>query len=301
MTYSIIIPVHDDPKLRTAVKALQAIQFTTTDFEVLIIENGKKTSWIEPLAQAANYRYFFTEPAGSYHARNFGMQLARGDVFCFTDSDCAVDAQWLSAIAETLRDQHVAGVMGFTRGTKQANKIARFEQMMYEANIASFTQTTALRRIDTRNFAVRRSVYKTIGGFLDDIRFGGDMEFGARAHAAGLKLVYNTKMTAQHANIGHLDQLLKKRLIQNEANMILLHKHDPVFVQNYFPQLLRFKPGAASWLWYYFYGAIYICLKPVSHLLCILLPGRLGYMFFKGANVIAIRFGMVQFVVHSRS
>lgn len=301
MTYSIIVPVYDDPALHHALRALQALRFPETDFEVLVIENGKKTDWIEPVVRAANYRYFFVEPAGSYHARNIGMQHAKGTIFCFSDSDCAVDPGWLTTIAETMRQSDSAGVMGFTRGANTTNKIARYEQQMYEANIAGFTKTTALRRIDTRNFAIRRMVFEKIGGFLDDIRFGGDMEYGARAHAAGLKLVYNKKMTAEHSNIEQLGQLLKKRVTQNAANMALLRKHHPAFVQKYFPQLLRFSPGAPSWLWYCLYGTTYTILSPIGHTICLVLPGRLGYAFFKTANVIAIRFGMLQSVVHSKT
>lgn len=301
MIYSIIIPVYNDPALRVALKACQGLNFPAADFEVLVIENGKKTDWIEPLVRAANYRYYFTETAGSYHARNVGLQQARGDVFCFTDSDCAVDPHWLTAIATTLQHFEISGVMGYTRGANMNNKIAHFEQRMYEANIAHFTQVLALRRIDTRNFAIRRSVYQVIGGFLSDMRFGGDMEYGARAHAAGLRLVYNATMSAQHSNIVHLGQLLKKRVVQNAANMSLLQKYDRSYVQTYFPQLLRFKPGVVSWLRFYLYSIAYFSLRPLSHSVCVLLPGRLGYIFFKGANVVAIRFGMLKSVVHSTS
>jgi len=301
MKFSIIVPVYQDDALRAAVRALQQLDFPQSDFEVIVVENGKKTDWIEECVRSAGFRYVFTETAGSYHGRNVGIENATGELLAFTDSDCQVDANWLSEIDRTFQSNSVAGVMGFTRGTDTANKIAQYEQRMYEANIAGFTGATHLKRIDTRNFAIRHSTYATVGGFADDLRFGGDMEYGARVHAAGLTLVYNAAVSAQHANIEHLGKLLQKRLKQNYANMRLLTKHDTTFVREYFPQLLRYQPGALAWIYFIGFGLIYLLNQPISHQVCTILPRQLGYFYFKAINVVAIRLGMLKAVLQSHT
>lgn len=300
MKYSIIIPVYNDTALINCLAGLQQLDFSPMDYEIIIVENGEKTDWIEPLVDKFHYKYIYEATAGSYHARNLGLQQAGGEIMAFTDSDCVVDTQWLKAIDKTFAQPQVAGVMGYTCGAKTNNKIALYEQKMYEANIANFTNETKLRRIDTRNFAIRRTVYETIGGFLDDVRFGGDMEYGARAHWAGLTIIYNAKMTASHTNIENLRTLLRKRVKQNTANMELLTKHDAAFANTYFPQLLRYPAGLSAFFWYVIYGLAYAKLGLVSPWLCYFLPNAAGYKVFKLANVVAIRFGQLKAVLQSR-
>ncbi|EKD76001.1 MAG: hypothetical protein ACD_43C00261G0003 [uncultured bacterium] len=299
MKYSIIVPVYKDPALTNCLAGFRQLNFSNTDYEIIIVENGEKTDWIEHATRQFGYQYIYSETAGSYHARNLGMQAAQGDIFAFTDSDCVVDPDWLKELDAAFMQSTVAGLMGYTRGATTTSQIAQYEQRMYEANIAGFTGETQLRRIDTRNFALRRSVYEKIGGFLDDIRFGGDMEYGARAHQAGFKLIYNAKVCATHANIEQLHVLLQKRVKQNAANLALLTKHNAVFIQTYFPQLLRYRPGLAAYLWLAIYGLAYVKLWLVSPLLCQLLPTTAGYWLFKVSNVVAIRFGMLKAVVQS--
>jgi glycosyltransferase involved in cell wall biosynthesis len=299
MICSIIVPVYQDQALRAALAGLQQLDYPRADYEVIVVENGKKTDWIEAAVYAAGGRYLYAPVAGSYSARNLGAAQAIGEILAFTDSDCVVDAHWLQTITVTLQAETIAGVMGLTRGQVGQNRVAAYEQQMYEANLAGFTDVAQLRRIDTRNFAIKRSVFTALGGFNADLRFGGDMEYGARAHAAGYNLVYAPQLTASHANLEHLGVLLKKRVKQNAANLVLRKHHDTDFVRKYFPQLLRYQAGLLAQLLCIIYGSAYTLLKPISQPVCLLLPPSFGYVWFKSLNVIAIRFGMLKGVLQS--
>ena len=48
-------------------------------------------------------------PAG---ARNLGIDAAAGEFICFTDSDCTVDAQWLSRLLAPMDDPGIGGSCG---------------------------------------------------------------------------------------------------------------------------------------------------------------------------------------------
>lgn len=291
MKFSIIIPVYNDPALRACLAALTKLNYLSADYEVLVIENGIKTDWIEGLVQHYSWRYWFLEKAGSYAARNYGMEQARGDIFAFTDSDCAVSPAWLKVIAQRLADPAIAGIMGLAQGQPD-QRVAQYEQHMYEDNIAGFTRDNSLRRSDTRNFAMRRVLYAQIGAFAT-VRFGGDMEYGARAHAAGQRIVFAADMIVTHQHLSSLKQLLHKRVQQNAGNMELLTLHDRTFIANYFPHLLRYRPGIASRLRWMLSSLAYWLIWPVSDLMVQWLPQRLGYVFFKATNVLAMRRGQL--------
>lgn len=294
MKYSIIIPVYNDPYLPVCLDSIARLQ-GGLEYEVIVVENST-TDWIQPLVQHYGFHYAHESITGSYQARNSGISLARGDVLVFTDSDCEVTASWLQHIDQVLSDETIAGVMGFSAGAP-STRVATLEQLMYEANIAQFTQGKNLKRIDTRNFAIKRRVIERLGTFQSTLQYGGDMEFGARVHAAGFRLVYNHELIVIHHNIKQLNPLLLKRVRQNYGNMAIVQLHDHDFVLRYFPHLLRYSASFSNRLRYYCYKFIIGIASHISDRLITILPLHLGYTYFKTVNVLAMRLGQLSFVL----
>ncbi len=294
MKYSIIIPVYNDPYLPVCLNSLAQLQ-GGLDCEVIIVENGQ-TDWIEPLVHQYNFRYLSETVIGSYSARNAGIAHASGDVLVFTDSDCEVTPNWLQHIDQVLADDQITGVMGWSAGAP-STRVAALEQLMYEANIANFTAEHDLKRVDTRNLAIRRSVIDRIGSFQASLQYGGDMEFGARAHAAGFRVVYDSQLVVVHHNIKRLNPLLLKRVRQNYGNMAIVQLHDRDFVLTYFPHLLRYQASSLNRLRCFFYKMCVGLASHVSDSIIKILPLRLGYFYFKTMNVLAMRLGQLSFVL----
>jgi len=295
MKFSIIIPVYNDPLLEQCLQSIAALNYPTEDYEVIVVENGTVSANTENLVNQYGYRYALEPVLGSYQARNAGLRIAQGDYLAFTDSDCVVATNWLNMIEIVLSNADVAGVMGFAAGAP-STKVAAYEQTMYEANIHSFTQTSELKRIDTRNFAMKRSVYSKIGGFTPQLAYGGDMEYGARAHQAGFCMVYEPAMQVTHYNAKKLVPLLRKRIRQNYGNMLIVELHPKKFVQAYFPQLLRYQANPINHLIYLLLGFTLFCAIPFADIVCWLLPKPIGYFYFKVMNVLAMRYGQLSFL-----
>ncbi len=298
MKFSIIIPIYNDPRIVACVRSLTELNYDKNEYEIIIVDNNSSTN-IQELLRGIEYRYILETAAGSYNARNAGITAASGEWLAFTDSDCVVDKEWLSTIEHYLAKDDVSGVMGYSAGNN-ANAVAAYEQKMYEENIAGFTDAQELRRIDTRNFAVKRPVIETIGGFTKDIKYGGDMEYGAMAHEAGFTMVYAPDVIVTHTNPTHLPTLLAKRVRQNAGNMLLLTHHTDVFIQEYFPHLLRYKPSTATWLRWVVLWPIIKLHFPFSGIFITLLPQRIGYFYFKAMNVLAMRFGQLNYFIHKQ-
>lgn len=292
MKYSVIIPVYNDPHLPDCLAALARLDQAA---EIIVVENGTKTDWIEPLVKKYQsdypWKYYYRTEAGSYAARNEGMHHASGNIFAFTDSDCVVAPDWLTMIGRILTDEQTDGVMGLAEG-HAGNRVTAYEQRMYEEIISTFTQQKQLRRIDTRNFAMKRTVYDRTGDFAS-IRFVGDMEYGARAYEAGCTIIFSRAVRVQHQHISQLPHLLQKRVQQNIGNMELVKLHDQTFVRTYFPNLLRYQRSPLTWVYWLMFRAVYRCLQPCSQHILYLLPPTASYFFFKAANVLAIRLGQL--------
>lgn len=300
MNISIIIPVYNDQRIEKCIRSIEACDYPTDRYEIIVVDNNSDaefTRWLKSLIKASEHlKYIFESKQGSYAARNTGISVARGTVLAFTDSDCVVDPDWLKRIAGILNDDEIDGVMGFADGDND-NVIAEYEQKMYKQVVAAFTNQDALQRIDTRNCAFKTQVYKTIGGFQSELQFGGDMEYGARAHEAGFHFIFSPSVQVTHHNPTQLTRLVHKRIKQNYGNMKIRELHDETFVRTYFPHLFRFSPGVISTLLWHFIKFEITVEFSHSDAICLALPRPLGFIYYKIVTIRAIQFGQLSYIV----
>jgi glycosyltransferase involved in cell wall biosynthesis len=74
-------------------------------FEVIVVDNSPdgdfSAAFSENYANATNLRWFHEETVGLSHARNVGVQTARGPIVAFIDDDAIAEADWLANIVAT--------------------------------------------------------------------------------------------------------------------------------------------------------------------------------------------------------
>lgn len=102
---SVIIPSYRPGNyLATCLQSLHNQTFPSADYEVIIVLNGPKdgywTSINDMLAAMpkTNWRLLYCETAGVSHARNMGLEAARGEYIAFIDDDDFVSADYLKGL-----------------------------------------------------------------------------------------------------------------------------------------------------------------------------------------------------------
>lgn len=110
MKYSFIIPVYNRPdEVDELLKSLSK-QTYSTDFEIVIIEDGSSISSEEICKKYANtlqITYIFKENSGPGASRNYGMERAKNDYFIILDSDCLLPEHYLESIDDFLQRNYV--------------------------------------------------------------------------------------------------------------------------------------------------------------------------------------------------
>jgi glycosyltransferase involved in cell wall biosynthesis len=85
-------------------------------YEVVIVDNnsGDGTRQVVEsfVARAANFRYRFEPRQGLSHARNAGIEAARGPLVAFTDDDVRVARDWIATIARLFAEHPEAACVG---------------------------------------------------------------------------------------------------------------------------------------------------------------------------------------------
>jgi len=207
---SVIIPIYNAEKfLPDLFEALERSDFKESD-EVLLVDNGSADGSIRLCEEAAARRpdlykcLSYTEKAGSYAARNYGLQHAGSDVLVFTDSDCKPTQGWIAAIREHLRPQTVIA------GKIEIEIVNNGLWECYDTIAHLNSEANARKnRVATANMAVFREDFFKVGPFEE--RFsGGDYDWSMRAAQKGLKILFVPAAMVYHPSRKTFLEVLKK-------------------------------------------------------------------------------------------
>ena len=178
--------------------ALPRHQEGAPPFEVLVVDNGSAELPAE-ICAAFGARLLAEPVPGPGPARNRGAAAARGAILAFTDADCVIDPGWLAAIARRFGQDPKVGILGgdVRIALADPDRITAIEA--YESIYAFRTRLYIERDryVATLNMAVRRTVFEQVGPF-GGIEIAEDIDWGQRATALGLPMVYEPAARVQH-------------------------------------------------------------------------------------------------------
>ncbi|RJR14906.1 glycosyltransferase [Candidatus Microgenomates bacterium] len=177
ITISVVLPIHNEEKyIATALKSLIHQDFKEP-FEILVVNNNSTDKTIEIVNAYQDKRIKIVEEKqqGVVFARQKGLHEAKGVLIAGADADSVYPSNWLTTITHHFKNHHVIGVGG--PAIPERNP-----WWMYYWHLKSFgfvawlyQKTGFVLYVIASNFAFRKSVFLSIGGY--DTRFsmgGGD-------------------------------------------------------------------------------------------------------------------------------
>jgi GT2 family glycosyltransferase len=180
------------------------VQFPRDQFEVIVVDDGSPMDLapvILPYRSRMKVRLIRQANAGPSAARNHGAERAAGRFLAFTDDDCAVSPQWLSALAEVLGREEDRLVGGRTINALQNNACASASQLILDVVHDHFNcDGDSYRFFASNNMAMSAERYRLLEGFDATFRTSEDRDFCDRWRAAGWGLGYAPGATIQHAH-----------------------------------------------------------------------------------------------------
>jgi glycosyltransferase involved in cell wall biosynthesis len=207
--------------------------------EIIVVNNGS-TDATEQIVKNYKTVIIVDEPImGASRARNRGAEVAQGSVLAFLDVDCIARADWVEQGWNALTYTDADGLVGFSQGISR-NIYADFFQRSYDRFIPEIQCTDGrLRKIDTKNFFLRRRVFQAVGGF--DIAIGNseDVDLGIRLHIGGYRVVYELSVVVSHVNPVRLSSCIRVRREQGFFDYMIFLKNPVSLSIEYFPSFRR--------------------------------------------------------------
>jgi GT2 family glycosyltransferase len=244
---SIVIPVRNEGRtLRSCLESLFAQDHHP--IEVIIVNDGSTDDTGDIVASYGERIQLLSTPGvGPSRGRNLGVARATGDYVAFTDGDCVCGRSWIRELLRGFNGRpDVAGVGGSQRTPPDDSPYGR----QVGAFLRAFGFASDYIRADgkedivevnhnpTCNVLYRRTVFNRVGGFLESLWPGEDVEFDLRVRRCGLRLMYNACAIVYHHRPDTPAKFRRMMRNYGEAQGKLLRMYGPFRTIQFLPAAL---------------------------------------------------------------
>ncbi len=200
------------------------------EYEVIFVDDGSTDSTQEILKKFPWVRNIRQVNMGLSHARNVGMNAARGEIIVYTDSDCEADEDWLYYIALALVRSTHAGMGGPNLIPDEGSWIAECVGFSPGGPTHVMIDDRTAEHVPGCNMAFYTWAAKASNGFDSQFRKAGDdVDFIWRLQHKGYSIGFSPAAQVWHYRRNTVKAYLKQQRGYGEAEALLKYKHPDHF------------------------------------------------------------------------
>lgn len=185
--FSIVITVHDNAEeLERNLPVILAQEYEP-GFEVVVVDESSTDDTEDVIKRLRNkhpnlYATFIPESSHYLSRRKLaltlGVKAAKNEWIIFTDVDCAPESnKWLESMSDCCSKDYDL-VLGYTNYAQESKKYYRFERLLTSCYLLRKAQTGMAYRYNGNNLAMRKSVFMSNNGFLQNLKYlRGEYDF----------------------------------------------------------------------------------------------------------------------------
>ena len=213
---SVVIPaLNSSSTITYTLSSIFSNDFPRKLLEVIVVDNGSTDGTIE-VAKKFPVEIYKCPIRGIGPPRNFGREKAKGDILCYTDSDCIVDRSWLRTIHDFFEaNTDIDGIGGPTLPYPYAqNKIQELtgeifvDEQIYPTTQKNVKYGSSGPLLFGSNSAYRKEALKAVGGFPEP--GGSSLELSWKLTAITRKLIFIPEIKVFHIFPSDLRTILKQ-------------------------------------------------------------------------------------------
>jgi GT2 family glycosyltransferase len=220
---SVVVCTHNgQATLDECLGRLQSL--TYPDYEVIVVNDGSSAA-CSTIARTHGVTLIETEHRGLGHARNKGIEAARGEIVAFLDDDAYPDSDWLHYVAALLRANGHAGVGGPNIPPEDDGFVAECVAAAPGGPIHVLVSDREAEHVPGCNMAFRKDVLEEVGCFDECFRVAGDdVDLCWRLQKAGRTLGFSAGAVVMHRRRDSIRRYLRQQLGYGKAEALLERK-----------------------------------------------------------------------------
>jgi glycosyltransferase involved in cell wall biosynthesis len=241
ISISVIVPVYNDEKgLAATLDSLMLQTYPKEQIEIIVVDNGSTDQSVAVAQTFSGVIVLKENKPGSYAARNTGILTSSHPTLAFLDAECIAHPDWISEGIKALKKIQFDGLVG-------GKVIFTFQKKDNPNLIELYDSITHLKNkeyVEKDNFAVTgnmftsKAVFDEVGLFDDELKSGGDREWGERVSRANKSVVFADKALNYHHARSSIKQLITKtrRVI---SGLKIIEKNRPTVINQLIPPVKR--------------------------------------------------------------
>ncbi|MEW6607493.1 MAG: glycosyltransferase [bacterium] len=279
---SIIIPVKNGEK--TIKKCLDSlINLNYPNYEIIVINDNSNDKTQEILNSYRNLQVIKTQGIGPSGCRNLAAKQAKGEYLAFSDADCLVHPKWLIELLKGFDSEQIVGVGGSQQSPEDETEFGKTVQAFLKTvgfvadYIKKGTERIETKHNPTCNVIYKKEIFDKVGGFLEELWPGEDVEFDYRIKKLKkYKLKYNPQAIVYHYRPDNLSGFCKMMKRYGWAQGFLVRKYGVFRLIHYEPIFLLLSTLIGLW-------SIVSGLWSLVFILCLFFP--LFYLLLKTKSI----------------
>ncbi|MSN26471.1 MAG: mycofactocin system glycosyltransferase [Geobacter sp.] len=241
---SVVIPVKDRAdELKRCLASLADLSYPRHKIQIIVVDDGSSDD--SPLV-ALEFGALVVPSGGTGRgpaaARNVGAAKATGDILAFIDSDCSASVGWLDDLIPAFNDPAMAAVGGQVDGMCTESTVDRYEAVMSSLSIGNRERVGNSGNdtfyLPSCNLMVRRSAFKSSGGFKDEMHVGEDVDLTWRLRDSGWSICYLPAGNVLHEHRSSIRSFMSRRFDYGTSEGMLQLLHPQRRKQMVIPPLL---------------------------------------------------------------
>ena len=242
---SVIVCTYNGEKyISDCLEALIRQNYPRNMYEIIVVDDGSSDNTSEIVSTYPVKLIKHKNNLGTYTSRNTGLRNANGEIVAYTDDDCIPDESWIKNLIKPYVHDDVIAVGGMTEsfsyntitekymaeagyGNPSPIEFARSKNPLYRFYVYlenMFSPVTSMSKpyvevsaIYTLNASFRKFTLEQLGGWDENLRFGGDTEMCMRIHEKliGGKIIFTHRAKVIHKHRLSFIKFLKDMLLRN--------------------------------------------------------------------------------------
>lgn len=227
---SVIIPVRNGQY--TLGKCIDSVfELDYGNYEVIVVNDASVDNTAEIVSGYPNLKILNTSGIGPSGARNLAVEQAEGEFIAFSDADCLLDKYWLRELLKGFTNEKIAGVGGTQKSPDDDSEFGkRVNDFLGTAGfitdyIKSGLGSRRVKHNPSCNVMYRKSTLIEVGGFLEGLWPGEDVELDYRIRKKGYLLMFNPKAIVFHYRPNNFRDFSKMMFRYGKSQGILVRKY----------------------------------------------------------------------------